>query len=65
MVFYAHYHADNMKLNNNELLNITGGSIFSATLLNAFSRSLSILLESGRYVGSAIRMWFSGKKCSM
>ena len=49
------------KLNKEQLLKITGGSI-SATLLNALVRGVNVFLDVGRSVGSAIRRFFSGKK---
>lgn len=52
------------KLNKEQLLKITGGSI-SATLLNALVRGVNVFLDVGRSVGSAIRRFFSGKKCSI
>ena len=52
------------KLNKEQLLKITGGSI-SATLLNALVRGVNVFLDVGRSVGSAIRRFFSGKKCAI
>jgi hypothetical protein len=50
-----------MKLKNEELYKIQGGA--SATLLNAFSRAVSTILELGRTVGSAIRRAYSKNYC--
>ena len=52
------------KLNKKQLLNVTGGSI-SSTLLNAVVRGVNVFLEVGRSVGSAIRRFLSGQKCSI
>ncbi|HHX16439.1 MAG TPA: hypothetical protein GX725_00785 [Mollicutes bacterium] len=43
-----------MELNNNELMNIRGGSI-SGTLINALARGINTLLDLGRSLGNAIR----------
>lgn len=51
-----------MILKNNELYEIKGGAL-SASLLNAFSRAISTILELGRTVGSAIRSIYSGNFC--
>lgn len=52
-----------MILTKQELLNITGGAV-TATLINAFAKGISTLLELGRNFGSAIRRVSTGKLCS-
>ena len=47
-----------------ELLKIVGGSI-SGTLINAFVRGINALMDVGRSLGSAIRMYKEGTKCPM
>lgn len=49
-------------LNKKELININGGSI-SGTLINAFSRGISSLLDLGRSLGTSIRRIMSGNLC--
>lgn len=51
-----------MKLSEQELTSIYGGAI-SASLLNAFSRAMTTILELGRTVGSAIRRLYSKNYC--
>ena len=51
-----------MRLNDNELFELKGGSI-SATYLNAIARSALFLLELGRTLGTAIRRGFSKNYC--
>lgn len=46
-----------------ELVNIKGGASLSASIINAVIRVVSITLELGRAVGSAIKMKKSGKTC--
>ena len=51
-------------IENCELYQIIGGKItFSATLVNAFSRSVNTILDLGRTLGTSIRMIRSGKRC--
>lgn len=52
------------ELNKNELMKVTGGSI-SASFLNAIARGIDTVLEIGRSLGSALRRFLSGKKCSV
>lgn len=52
------------KLNKEQLMKVTGGSI-SATLLNALVRGANVFLDVGRSIGTAIRRFLSGKKCSI
>ena len=51
-----------VKLTKEELLNVSGGTI-TATLLNAFARGISTIVDLGRDLGSAIRRIASGKIC--
>lgn len=51
------------ELNKQELLNISGGATWSASLLNAISRAVTTLLDLGRSLGTAIRRGVSGKVC--
>lgn len=53
-----------MKLSNQELKNIVGGSI-SASMISAVVRGINSLLDLGRSVGTAIRRIRSGKICSL
>ena len=47
-----------------ELYLIQGGAIkFTAALINASSRVISVLLDLGRSLGTSIRMVTSGKRC--
>lgn len=52
-----------MKLENNDLINIYGGSTISGTLLNSVSRILETIMDVGRSLGTSIRMIYSGKRC--
>ena len=53
-------------MTNEELLNTTGGAAgLSATLLNAISRGIQTVYDLGKACGTALRMLFSGKKCSL
>lgn len=54
-----------IKLKNEELINIVGGSdIISATLLNAITRCMDCIFEIGRAIGSSIARFKSGNICS-
>ena len=50
-------------LNKEELLDISGGATWSASLLNAVSRAVTTLVDLGRSLGTAIRRGISGKVC--
>lgn len=52
-----------MKLDNNELINISGGVNLTAAYLNAASRAVNTILDLGRTVGTAIRSAVSRKWC--
>lgn len=51
-----------MKLNNEELIKISGGGI-SASLLNAVSRAFTTAINLGQIIGSAIRRIISKNVC--
>ena len=51
-----------MKLGNNELINVSGGS-WTAACLNAAARAVNTILELGRTVGSAIRRAITRSFC--
>ncbi len=53
-----------MRLNNEELKNINGGSL-SASMLSAFARSLEIVWDIARSLGTSIRMLVENKSCSL
>ena len=52
-------------LTNKELMEIDGGAVFSASLLNAASRAISTLMELGRNLGSAIIRVIYGSTCKV
>lgn len=52
------------KLNEKEMLNISGGAI-SASFINAIARGINTLLDLGRSLGTSIRRSISGKICSI
>jgi len=68
MVIQDHYHVDKEEImeenKKEELLNIVGGAI-SGTLINAFAKSITVLLDLGRSFGTAIRRISSNKVCSL
>ena len=45
---------DNMKLNDNDLYLVSGGSI-NGTLINAFARLIDLAIDIGKMIGSSIR----------
>lgn len=51
-----------MKLEDNELINIYGGSI-SGTFINSIANAIRQLMDMGRSFGTALRMIISGKRC--
>ena len=51
-----------MTLNNSELMNITGGTV-SGTLINSVVKLVTLIVDLGRAVGSAIRTSQTGYKC--
>ena len=53
-----------MKLQESELFTVIGGGFsFNATMINAFARAISTVLDLGRTVGSAIRRIYSKNYC--
>ena len=52
------------KLGYNELVSVSGGSI-SGTVINAFCRGITTLLDLGRSLGTAIRRIRSNNVCSL
>ena len=52
-----------MYLKNEELSLIYGGSLFSATLLNAFARVINTLYSLGHALGSSVRRIYSRDVC--
>ena len=47
-----------------ELVEVVGGGFsFTATFLNAFSRSINTIMDFGRSIGTSIRMLVTGKRC--
>jgi hypothetical protein len=53
------------QLENSYLIKIEGGAGISGTLINAFSRGITTLLELGRSLGNAIRRVTSNKVCPL
>lgn len=51
------------KIEDKELYKIVGGVKFSASLLNSVIRGANFVLELGRYVGTAIRRYKTGRLC--
>lgn len=52
-----------MKLTNQELIYVIGGSKLTGTLINAFARGLNTVLEIGRSLGTAISRIASKRTC--
>lgn len=53
-----------MRLNDDELLMVIGGAV-SATLINAFIKGISILIDLGKSFGSSIRRATSNTSCEI
>ncbi len=51
-----------MLLENQELINISGGAI-NATMINAAARILSIVIDIGKMVGTTLRRAFTKNVC--
>ena len=51
-----------MRITNEELYEITGGGV-SGTLINAVVKAVTLIIDLGRAVGSAIRSAQTGIKC--
>jgi len=54
-----------IKLNDLQLNNISGSLNLSGSLVASFSKSIAILLELGRSLGSAFRRSTSGRLCPL
>lgn len=52
-----------MKLSSLELLNISGGA--TPSIINAFVKGISILIDLGKSLGSAIRRITDNKSCEI
>ena len=53
-----------MKIENRELINITGGAVnVNGTLLNAAGRVIDAIMDVGRSLGTVIRNIYSGTSC--
>jgi hypothetical protein len=53
-----------MRLNKQELLTITGGTV-NASLINAVVKGMSILIGLGKSLGSIIRRMSENKTCKL
>ncbi len=51
------------KLQKDDMKKIKGGAGFTATMLNAFVRTVSTMFSVGQAVGSAIRRAINGSYC--
>lgn len=51
-----------MNLTKVELMNLNGGS-WSATMFNAFARTVNTIFDLGRSIGSSIRRIFTRSYC--
>ena len=54
-----------IKMTKEELYFINGGLNLTGTLVNSFTRSLNIILDISRSLGTAIRRIFSNKLCPL
>ncbi len=54
-----------MELKKEELLNIEGGINLSGTLISAFTKIITTILDVGRSLGSALRRISSGMVCPL
>ncbi len=52
-----------MKLENNKLIEIVGGSTISGTVLNSVNKLIESIMDVGRSLGTAIRMIYSKRSC--
>lgn len=50
-------------IQNEELINITGGTAINASLINAIARGAEFLYNLGRSIGSSLRMIITKKSC--
>ncbi len=53
------------KLNNQELLTITGGFSITGSIINAFVTAGKFIFDAGRSLGSSIRRINGNKLCSL
>lgn len=53
------------KLDNQELLSINGGLTISGTLINSLVKGISVILDLGRALGTAIRRVTSSTLCPL
>lgn len=52
-------------MKNEELILITGGAFrLNASYINAIVRGAEAIYHLGRSLGSTIKMWVTGKRCS-
>lgn len=54
-----------IELRKEELLSVNGGATINASLLNAASRAITLIINMGRSLGSAIRRTFGGALCKV
>lgn len=52
-----------MIIEKKELISVVGGTKITAALLNTAVRGISLILELGRSVGTAIRRFQTGRLC--
>jgi len=48
---------------NKELINVIGGTSISGTLINSIAKILTIFLDIGRSIGSAINYAINKRQC--
>lgn len=53
------------KLEKKELELIVGGTTFTASMINALTNILKVLVDSGKGLGSAFRRFGEGKVCPL
>ena len=58
------FKSDQMRLTDNQLKSISGGSL-TATFLNAIVKGFNLIIELGKSLGSSIRRVISGKSCEI
>ncbi len=54
-----------VELRKEELLDVVGGATISATLINAVTRAITVIIDLGKSLGSAIRRTISGNVCKV
>ena len=65
MVMLDHLNVDKYSLSDNDLLNIIGGINLTGSLIKSASTALNTLLDVGRSLGTAIRMFMGKKLCGL